>query len=67
MSDLGHKPRLSMHSSGLYVSIGFDDTQDTILKVGGHDGPGGYRDIATTREWVAAIREALGLGPQDDG
>lgn len=60
------KPRVYMHPDGLYVSIGFEDTQDTILKVGGHPGPGGYRDVAVTREWVAAVREALGLGPQDD-
>jgi hypothetical protein len=54
------KPRLSISADGLYVHIGFSDTQDTILKVGGHPGPGGWRDVEHAREWVAAIRELLG-------
>jgi hypothetical protein len=48
-----------MPADGQYVSIGFTDTQDTILKVGGHSGPGGWRDVETTREWVAAVSELL--------
>lgn len=54
-----HRPRIHMPADGQYVSIGFTDTQDTILKVGGHSGPGGWRDVETTREWVAAVSELL--------
>jgi hypothetical protein len=53
MSD-DHKPRIYLHPDQQYISIGFTDTEDTLL-----DMPTGFRDHARAVEWVEAVASAL--------
>lgn len=52
-------PRVWMHDDGLYVSIGFDGGSDTLLKVGGQDGPAGHADVARTNAWVEVVKKLI--------
>ena len=57
MSD--RKPRISLHPGQDYISIGFEGTNDTLLKMPSR--PEGWGDHAVAVEWVAAINVALDL------
>lgn len=54
----GRKPRIYMHPDGRYVSIGFKETNDTLLKVT-EDVRESWRDVEVTREWVAIISSMI--------
>lgn len=51
------KPRIYPHPDGHTVSIGFSDTQDTLLSLNG--GPEAHGDAACLAEWVGAVAESL--------
>lgn len=53
------KPRISLHPDQDYISIGFEGTNDTLLKMPSR--PEGWGDHAVAVEWVAAINVALDL------
>lgn len=57
MSD--RRPRISLHPDQDYISIGFEGTNDTLLKMPSR--PEGWGDHAVAVEWVAAINVALDL------
>ena len=52
-----HKPRIYLHENGMYVSIGFTDTNDTLLMM--PDQVEGWRDWARAAEWIAAVEAIL--------
>ena len=57
------KPRIYLHDDGRYVSIGFEDTQDTLLRITS-DGDDG-RDMERLASWVSAVRRAIALDRLD--
>jgi hypothetical protein len=52
-----HEPRIYLHEDGRYLSIGFTDTNDTLLKM--PDQGEGWRDWERAAEWVAAVDKIL--------
>lgn len=52
-----HSPRIYLHPDEHTLSIGFNDTQDTLLSLNG--GPGAYGDAARLAEWAEAVKRAL--------
>lgn len=62
---IDRKPRIYMHPDGRYVSIGFEGTNDTLLKVT-EDVREGWRDVEVVREWVEAISRMLSDNSLED-
>lgn len=57
LDDAPHAPSGPfMHPDGEWVSIGFVDTNDTLLRC-----PEGSRDRKRVREWCAAVCAVLGM------
>lgn len=49
------RPRLYLHPDRRYLSVGFDDTSDTLLKLP----EGGWGDADRVERWVQAIDALL--------
>lgn len=63
---LGRRPRLALHDDGLTVSIGFADTNDTLVSLGEGYHPEIDRnrgDMLRLREWVAAVCALIDAEP----
>lgn len=56
-------PRLHLHPDGHTVSIGFSDTQDTLLVLAG--GPEAWRDAEHLRQWCVAVNQILDTHRRD--
>ena len=52
-----HKPRIYLHENGKYVSIGFTDTNDTLLEMPNQ--VDGWRDWERAAKWIAAVEVIL--------
>lgn len=52
------KPRIYLHPDGEWLSIGFADTNDALLRA-----QGGWRDRKQLAQWVDAIQALLNAEP----
>lgn len=57
METISHAPRIALHPGGNYLSIGFGDTNDTLLRMPAR--PEGWRDWERAREWAEAVDAIL--------